>query len=66
VNYAAQLDFPCTGRLAFHCADPSLGLLADYRDAGAVDFHVQDGDRRAEGNRQIELQAALDFGLFQP
>jgi hypothetical protein len=52
--------------LAFHFADPALSLLPDYRDPCAIDFHIDDGDGRTEGNRQIELQAALDLGLFEP
>src|SRR5438105_3033506 len=65
-EYTSQFDFAGVGRLAFNFADPALGLLPDYWDAGAVDFHVNDGDRRTEWNRQIELEAAKDFGLFEP
>src|SRR6202011_2664525 len=31
-----------------------------------IDLHVHDGDGRADGDRQLELNAALDFGLFEP
>jgi hypothetical protein len=65
-EYAAQFDFSRVGGLAFHFADPALSLLSDYGDPCAVDFHVEDGDRRTEWNWQIKLESALDFGLFEP
>src|SRR5580658_2665931 len=63
-EYAAQFDFPRVGGLALHFADTALSLPPDYRNPCAVDFHVDDGDRRTEWNRPIELETALDLGVF--
>lgn len=53
------------GRQAWLFALPACGLLLHDGNARAVDFHVQGWDRGAERNGQLQLDAALDLGLFE-
>jgi len=43
---------------------PTQSLFLHHRDSGPVHLHIQDGNRFAGDDRQIQLQSFLDLSLL--
>jgi hypothetical protein len=52
---APQFDFPRMGRLTGDFALPTHRLFLHHRDSRPIHLHVQDGNRLAPGNGQVQL-----------
>lgn len=63
-EHATQLDFAGMGRLTVGFAFAACGLFLHYRHSGAVHLHVQNGNRFAHDDGQIELNGFTDFALL--
>ena len=52
------------GSLAVRPTSPAQGLFLHHGHSRPIHLHIQDGDRRADDDRQIQLDGSLDLELF--
>jgi hypothetical protein len=63
-EYASQLDFACMGGLTVGFAFAAFGFFLHHRHTGPVHLHVQNGNRLAGQDREVQLDGLTDFALL--
>ena len=63
-RHASQLGLPRVRRLPFYLALATHGFLLHHRHARAVHLHMQNRNRLAHYDRQIQLHGPLDLFLL--
>src|SRR6185369_79586 len=60
----SQFDFARVGRLASHLTLPSHRLFRHHRHSCSIHLHIQDRNRLADDDRQVQLHGSPDLFLL--
>ena len=63
-EHASELDLTRAGRLPFGLALAPGGFFFYHRHSGSIHFYVQNRNRLAHDDRQIQLHGALNVRLL--